>query len=567
MTDASTNAAAAMALFDGLAADAPLDVVVSPGSRSTPLTLAAKAHPRCRVHVVLDERAAGFLALGLGRRSGRPAVLVCTSGSAGAHYAPAIAEAHHAAAPLIAVTANRPPELHGLGAPQTMRQHGLFGDWVREATLLPVPDGEVPASVWRAAGARARVAALGDHPGPVHLDAPFREPLWSPEQVFPNAVTTSAALHGRRGLDTASLDALEARLAGRRGILIAGPSSPPGLGIDEALTLGRALGWPVLADPASGLRFGHQVVSTYDVVCRSEMLDDLAPEVALTLGLPPTSKSLGRWLMRHGVEVVRLDAAGRGLDPTLGLSQLVVADPALTCAALAERSPKGAPTAWLHAWRSRDAQARAAIDAATAEGDWSGCLARKVVETLGSDAQLHLASSMPIREVDAFCAPGPHHIRVQASRGVNGIDGTVATAAGEALAHEGPTLALVGDLTLLHDLDGIETIAPETRLTVVVVDNGGGGIFSYLPVAGHDDPATFSELFLTPRRGAAEAVVRALGHRAQRHLLTELDAPLRAALDRPGLDVLVVPIDRDTDVARHQQTYAAVADALRGGEA
>lgn len=564
MKSAEHNVAAAMALFDGLAAGEPLDVVVSPGSRSTPLTLAAHGHPRCRVHVVLDERAAGFFALGLGRRSGRPAALVCTSGSAATHYAPAIAEAHHAAAPLVAISANRPPELHGLGAPQTMRQDGLFGGFVRDTTLLPVPDGEVPPAVWRAAGARARVATLGDHPGPVHLDAPFREPLWSRGLSFPDAVTTTGPLRGRRQLDEAGLAALETKLAGRRGLVVAGPASPPGADLNGVLSLASALGWPVLADPASGLRFGHEVISTYDVACRSSALDALAPDVVVTLGLPPTSKSLGRWLMRHEVEIVRLDAAGRGLDPTLGLSQLVVADPNATCAALATRALAPAPAAWLEAWRERDTCARAVIDGATAEGDWSGNLARRLLEALGTEAQLHLASSMPIREVDAFGAPGPRALRVQASRGVNGIDGTLATAAGEALAHPGPTLALVGDLTLLHDLDGLEAIGPDIALTAVVIDNGGGGIFSYLPIAAHEDPAAFSELFLTPRPTAPETVARALGHRAQRLPLAELDARLRAALERPGLDVLVVPIDRETDVARHRATYRAVADALGG---
>lgn len=558
------NAAAAMALLDGLAADAYLDVVLSPGSRSTPLTLAAEAHPRCRAHVVLDERAAAFLALGLGRRSGCPAVLVCTSGSAAAHYGPAIAEAHHAAVPLVAVTANRPPELHGIGAPQTMRQYGLFGDWLREETLLPLPDDLAPVEVWRLAGARARAAATHDLPGPVHLDAPFREPLWEPGLIFPQPVATRAALRGRRHLDEDGLVCLADQLADRRGIIVAGPASPPDAELQAALALGRALNWPVLADAASGLRFGHDAISTYDVACRTEAIDGLVPDVALTFGLPPTSKSLGQWLTRHGVEVIRLDAAGRSLDPTHGLRQLVVADPGVTCTALAGRALASAPPEWLEAWQKVEATARRAIDTATAQGDWSGALVRKLFGALGAQSQVHLASSMPIREVDAFAGPGPHPLRLQANRGVNGIDGTLATAAGEALAHGGPTVALVGDLTVLHDLDGLEAISPETNLTAVVIDNDGGGIFSYLPVAAHENPQTFSELFLTPRRAKPETVVLALGHRATRVSLSELDEPLAAAIGRPGLDVLVVPIDRGQDVAIHQRTYAAVEAALRG---
>lgn len=589
---AAHNAAAAMALFDGLVGpDDLLEVVVSPGSRSTPLTLAAAAHPHCRIHVVLDERAAGFLALGLGRRRGRPAVLVCTSGSAGVHYGPAVVEAHHAAVPLVAVTANRPPELHDVGAPQTMRQHGLFGDWLRHASLLPVPGPAVDPQVFRGAGARARAEATGNLPGPVHLDAPFREPLWQPNLTFPAPVATADTLRGRPYLDPAGLSALRARLHGRRGLIVVGPASPAASPAPtELLGLGRALGWPVLADPVSGLRFGHdEVIATYDVACRSHALDALVPEVVLAVGLPPTSKALNLWIRRHRVPVVRLDPAARRLDPTGTLEMMVVADVGATARALVEnssvdgsavdgsavdgsagdrRGARGALTpvdaAWSAAWREVEGCVRASMASELVDPTWSGHVVRALLTALPVDAQLHLASSMPIREVDAFSLTGGHPCPVHASRGVNGIDGTIATAAGEAIAHPGPTVALVGDLALLHDLDGLETLPGDLHLTVVAIDNDGGGIFSYLPIAAHEDPATFRRLFLTPRRTDPVPIVKALGHRAARVRLDHLHDALAAAVTRPGLDVLVVPVDRGHDVTRHREVYATVDAALAG---
>jgi 2-succinyl-5-enolpyruvyl-6-hydroxy-3-cyclohexene-1-carboxylate synthase len=566
------NAEAAAALVAGLAGEGPFVAVISPGSRSTPLALALESDPRCRLHVVLDERAAAFVALGLGRATGQPAVVIGTSGSAAAHYLPAICEAHHARVPLIAISANRPPELWGHGAPQTMRQEGLFRGWVRLEGQLPVPDTAVDPRVFRRWGASARLAAMGSPPGPVHLDAPFREPLWSPGDA-PAALAPLRALHGTLALAGEELDALADRLEGRRGLVIAGPAAPQ----HEGALLGAAaarfaerIGWPILVDAASGLRFGPfgpRRIASYDALCRHSAADALAPEVVLAVGLPPTSKPLHRFLAESGAEMVRLDADGLWLDPDELMALMVRADPAATLAALAARIERPTPPDWCDRWLMRDAAATKILTAHAREGWWSGRIATTAVDALPNGSLLHLASSMPLREVDAFATTSDRSIAVHASRGVNGIDGTLATLLGESLAQgSAPSLGLVGDLALLHDLDGLEAFGClEASATVVVVDNGGGGIFSYLPIAAH--PA-FERLFLTPRLADVCEVSRALGARAVR-----VDDPLglsRAlaeAVPRAGLDVVVATIDREHDVARHAAAFAAVAEVFEGSAA
>lgn len=538
----------------------PFHVVLSPGSRSTPLALAFDACPAATVHVVLDERAAGFVALGIGRATGLPAVLLCTSGSAGAHYLPAVIEARQARVPLFALTADRPAELQTCGAPQTIAQARLFGEHVRFHMELPVPDASLDMRWLRNAIAQARARTL-EPAGPVHVNAPFREPLWEPGLLPPESLAPAKVRHGTRCLSESDVAALAGELS-PRGLIVLGPRAPStvdarALGA-AALELAFTRGWPVIADAASGVRFGEPdvIASAEAIVRHAPTAEALAPSIVLRIGMLPTSKVLAGWLARQ--RTILIDPDGEWHDPHGAADALIIAEPKGLCEALAVEAERDA--SWLRAWRRAETRAAHALASVCSEPDWEGAVARAVVEALPEGTQLHLGSSMPIRDVDAFAPACARRIDVHVNRGANGIDGTIATALGEALA-KGPTVALVGDLTFVHDLDGLAALGElRAPLTIVVVHNGGGGIFRFLPIARH--ATAFERLFATPQRADLSALCRAfdIPHR--------LIEPQRVgeALHTSGPSVLEVRIDPATNLTRHEQAWARAQRALERGK-
>ncbi len=613
LVTARENRRVALALARSLCREQGTHVVVSPGSRSTPLALAFDALPEATVHVVVDGRAAAFVALGIARATGEPAIAVATSGSAGAHYFPAVVEASQGRVPLLLVTANRPGELADVGAPQTMPQHALFGEHARASLSLPEPHPGVTDRHVKNLGARARAVALGSPPGPVHLDVPFREPLWTPEleaEPPPPAVPRARVVSGKRQLDAAALDALARELAlEERGLFVAGPLAPATLDRDAFATamarLARALGWPVLADPLSGLRHGGHdrtlVVAAGDALLAVPGLGSaMRPSRVLAFGQLMTSKAAGAFLATFAEDRTTLvDADGQWRDGGGVASELFVAEPSAFCEALAARveelrgsqrarsepphgGPQGATTeAWLEAearverphgdpqaaytaaWLKADARAEAALDGACERGDFEGRAARELARALPDGACLFVGSSMPIRHIDRFVAKGAQRLALAGNRGVNGIDGAVATALGMALARRAPTLALVGDLTFLHDLDGCEAAGTlGARLTVVVFDNGGGAIFERLPIAEH--PTAFERLFRTPRPAKLGAVAAALGMRHVRVArVDDLVPTVLAELERPGVRVVELTVDSKASRAASEAALARVAAAVR----
>lgn len=566
------NAEFAAALVGALAAGGVRDAVVSPGSRSTPLALALAARADLRTHVLVDERAAGFVALGLARASRAPVALLATSGSAGAHWLPALVEASLSCVPLVAITANRPDDLQGCGAPQTIEQRGLFGPHVRWSAQVGPPRPGGPPGWPAAVAARAVDRAKGPPAGPVHLDVPLREPLWTPGvDVRPARaprVLRAAPAVGALAAEVAPL------LDRPRGLIVAGPRAVSSA--DDAarvLRLARARGWPVLADPVSGLR-GHAdptLVLAADALLRAPA-PALRPDVVLRLGQPPTSKATTAWLEACAATTVLVDEAGEWQDPTHAAALLAVAPAGLLCEALADARP--AP-GWLEAWRAADDAAQAALAAAAREGLWEGSVARAVVEALPAGAALHVASSLAIREVDAFGgAPAPGVV-VTSNRGCNGIEGTLATAAGAALARPGerggPVVALLGDLAFVHDLDGLAAAHElDLPLVAVVVDNGGGAIFQQLSVAAH--PA-FERLFLTPSRLDLDAAAVGLGARVLvARDLAGLRAALREALEGPDDErggprrartVIRAVVDRAEGARRRSDAFMRATSAAR----
>lgn len=516
------------------------DAVVAPGSRSTPLTLALAGDGRIRVHVHLDERAAGFFALGLGLASGRPAVVVTTSGTAAVELHPAVVEAAQAGVPLLACTANRPAELHGVGAPQTVDQAHLYGRAVRWFAEVG-PAGAVPRDVWRSLASRAVVEALGG-PGPVHLDFAFREPLLGTPGDLPPGRPGGRPWHVAGFAAAAAAPALPDGFAGRRGVVVAGG----GCDAPAVLALARSLRWPVLADPRSGCRGADVSVAAFDGLLRvPEVVDALRPDVVLRAGAPPASKALSQWLAALPLDVEQVLVPGRAgawPDPERRASVLLPSMPVVPVAPDDAAPPPSADAEWLPCWQRLERAAQSAIDATLAAcGDTPtepGTL-RALTREAPEGAVLFVSSSMPIRDLEWFGDPASTH-RVLANRGANGIDGVLATALGVAASDPSvPVVAVLGDLAFLYDASALLWAARrDIDLRIVVVDNDGGGIFSFLPQRGAVDHADFEALFGTPHGVDLDALAAVYGVRIAR-----------------------VRTDRDANVAVHAELNAAIANA------
>ena len=542
------------------------DAAVCPGSRSTPMALALDAEPRVNVHVFLDERSAAFFAVGVGSRTGRPAVVLTTSGTAAAELHPAVVEAHHADVPLLAVTADRPPEDHGVGAPQTIEQAHLYGGAVRWRVDPGVPDPAV-GHAWRSLAARAHAEACGagGRPGPVHLNLAFREPLVGRPGPLPPGRADGRPWHRAVPVTTAppGVDEVAARFSGRRGLVVAdGDTGDP----DPVHRLATDLGWPVLAGARSPCRLpGPVTVTAFDALLRhGPFARDARPEVVLRLGSPPASRVLAEWLATGEAEETVVGAPGPWRDPSRSAGEVLVADAATLCSALTRHRLRPAPAKWTARWAQAERSARRAmgdvLDGHT-EVTEPG-LARSLVSGLPPGSAVVVASSMPIRDVE-LCAPPRADIRILANRGANGIDGTVATVLGAAARHPRSTVGLVGDLAFLHDAGAlVGSAARRLDAVIVVVDNGGGGIFSFLPQACSIPAPQFERLLATPHGVDLVGLVRAHGLEAQEMEGTDVEPAVTAALARGGLSVVVARTDRSRNVAVHQELQAAVADAL-----
>ena len=562
----------ALTLVDELARAGLTDACLAPGSRSAPLALALAEHPAVRVHVHVDERSAAFFALGAAKRAGRPAAVLCTSGTAAANLHPAVLEADHARAPLLLLTADRPPELRGTGANQATDQLKLYGTAVRWfCEVGPPADGPDAGRYWRSLASRAWAAATGPPAGPVHLNLAFAEPLvpprlgGQPAAGRPGGAPWTAAPAATPPPGAAEIAALAAAVRDApRGVLVAGWGAE--LAPEAVDLFAAASGWPVLADPLSGARRGPHAVSAYDGLLRAPRFAAAhRPELAVRVGGGPTSKALAGWL-DESVPQVLVDPAGGWLDPGRTASLRLVADPSslLAATAAALTGPHGGD--WLAGWLEAERLARGAIDGLI-DGwpePFEGQVARDLVAGLPDGATLVVGSSMPVRDVDAFARPRDG-LRFVANRGLSGIDGFVATALGVAAAGEEPVAALCGDLALLHDASSLLGAAGRPRGAVLVVcDNDGGGIFSFLPQARL--PAElFEPLFGTPH-GLDLAALAAAARLPCRQVekAADLLPALHGALAGGGTELLLVAGDRPTNLARHRAVTEAVAAAVGG---
>lgn len=561
----------------GLAEHGVTDVVISPGSRSTPLAVTLHAQPALRSWIQLDERAAGFFALGQARRTGRPSVLVCTSGTAAANYLPAVVEAHHAGVPMIVCTADRPPELRGWGAGQTIDQVGLYGSAVRWSADLPVA-GEWTPHQARLAAHRAVVAASGADGGPVHLNWPLREPLEPVGDVPVVAPEPPGA--GDRGAARAHGADLPDLTGVVRGAIVVGPDAAPGLPgqqvvVERALELSARTGWPVIGEPVSGVRRAQgppgalRIANAAHLLGHEPIAAELAPDVVIRVGNSPTTKPVRLWLERHRPStVVLVDPAERWNDASFTVTRHLADDPAEALHRLAATAENPRDSVWRDRWAELDLAAARAVGEELSHGPLLSALAVGVVaDALPQNSIVMTSNSMPVRDLDAFVPNEGPKIAFVGNRGASGIDGITSTALGLASRHDDPVVLLTGDLALLHDLGALFGAARVgLHLTVVCIDNDGGGIFSMLPIAARGAEVDFETLFRTPHGldlGGFDGVGDVRVHRIT------TAAGLRASLvdatgaRAPGVDLLLVPVDRDADVAQHRAVSDAVGAAVR----
>jgi 2-succinyl-5-enolpyruvyl-6-hydroxy-3-cyclohexene-1-carboxylate synthase len=584
------------AFVDELARAGLRHVCLAPGSRSTPLAVMVARHPDLRLWLHLDERSAAFFALGMAKASREPVALICTSGTATANFFPAVIEARYARVPLLVLTADRPPELRDAGAPQTIDQIRLYGSQVKWSVELAVPEATPELLRYaRTIAGRAVATTLAEPAGPVHLNFPLREPLM-PLPFDPAGIDVdaggSAAWSGRpdgqpyvaidragRLPNPSDLDGLLADLHGaERGLIVCGPQADPGLAAPLA-RLAAVLGFPILADPLSHVRCGPHdrsaVIDSYDAFLRDgRLVERLAPEVVLRFGAMPTSKPVLLYLQRHPeARQVLIDGAGAGgwEDPTLLASRALQANPAATaealCDALAhEGRDRAFAPGWLDAWRRIDRLSRAAIEGQLAENDepFEGRAFAELARLLPDGATLFASSSMPVRDLDTFFPASERRIRFLSNRGANGIDGVISSALGAraASASDGPLLLAIGDIAFYHDMNGL--LAAKLHgldATILLLNNDGGGIFSFLPQAAY--PEHFEALFGTPHgldfRPAAE-LYGARYHRVEHW--GDFRRTVGDALDAPGLKIVELRTERSRNVALHRQIWPAVFAAV-----
>ena len=529
--------------------------VVAPGSRSTPLAVALAQSGAIEVHVFHDERSASFAALGIGTASGFPAVLLCTSGTAATHFHGAVVEAHQSDVPMIVCTADRPPELRDVGAAQTIDQTHLFGSAVRWFHDPGVPSRDA-ASTWRSLAARTVQAAVGVRPGPVHLNLPFREPLTgevidmppSREKRWSDIIRLGAA-------ENQVLSEIVEAISGRRGIIIAGRGASR-----DVLLLAESLGWPIFADAVSGVREQNSsVIIGFDAILRSEVFAaSHIPEVVLRIGAPPASKVLAQWVAKNDCRVIQLRATEMVTDPDHKVEYTIIGDVAIATRSLAMAgTPCG--KAWMTDWTSAEMVAQEAISTWTSENFSEPSAARTVTSAMSVGSHLVVSSSMPIRDVEWF-GTTTSGVTVHSNRGTNGIDGVISTAVGVALATKARVTVLIGDVACLHDSNGLWALSRRNvDLTIVVINNDGGSIFSFLPQAQIVSNSDFELLYGTPHGASFEHLAATHGITYER--VTTLKE-LETNLQRGGTRLIEVPCDRFINVSQHEALQSAVVAAV-----
>ncbi|HST69830.1 MAG TPA: 2-succinyl-5-enolpyruvyl-6-hydroxy-3-cyclohexene-1-carboxylic-acid synthase [Solirubrobacterales bacterium] len=582
MDPTNANTALASAFAEELARGGLRLVVISPGSRSTPLALALWRQPEIEAKVIVDERSAGFFALGAAQASREPVALLCTSGTALVNYHPAVVEADESGIPLVVLSADRPPELRGIGAGQTIDQIKSFGSSVRWFCEVGTHEADDSGLLhYRSVACRALAAARGEtRPGPVHLNLPWREPLAPVPVEGAVTATDPLALSGRDGrpltavthIDLEPSPFLLDEVAGHignaiSGVIVAGRQLDPELR-EPLAHLARVAGFPILADPTSQVRCGphdrSHVVAAYDLLLREEHFSrSVVPDLILRFGEMPTSKPLRAWIEGSGADQIVIDPYGGWNEPTNQAAAILRADPTELASGWASRveglegRERPLPERWVEAEAAAQAALREALDGEP--GISEPALHRALGEAHRDSDLVYTSSSMPIRDQEAFLAPSDTDVLFLSNRGANGIDGLLSSGIGAAQASGRPTTIVTGDLGFLHDIGGLAALRDvSTPVRIVVIDNDGGGIFHFLPQEAALESDEFETLLGTPR-GVDVAKAAALFDLPYRRLESLNQLPEALAT---GTGLIEVKTDRQRNVAVHRQLTSSVHGAL-----
>ncbi|MDC3412398.1 2-succinyl-5-enolpyruvyl-6-hydroxy-3-cyclohexene-1-carboxylic-acid synthase [Aquibacillus sp. 3ASR75-11] len=550
------------------------DVVISPGSRSTPLAMTFAEHPHVTHWVNMDERSAAFFALGMAKKENRPVALVCTSGTAAANYFPGIVEAHYSRVPLLVLTADRPNELRDVGAPQAINQLNMYGNYSKWFHEMASPDGDpMMLRYVRRSAARAYTTSNMGNPGVVHLNFPFREPLipdFSIEDLW-EGERESFTPHtiGKRGLAEYQLDRFFSLLSTcQKGVIVCGPQTEQKL-VEAILLLSEKWNIPVLADPLSQLRTGpyrkENVIESYDAILKSgSVRENVRPDFIIRFGAMPVSKPYLFYVKENSDVVQFVVEAEEGYrEPAGNKTEFVITDPVAFCYQLLEgENPNSFSPFWLETWKKLNEIATEHILTESADTPLTeGHAVTHLMRVIPDQSTVYVGNSMPIRDVDTFMLRSEKQLFVFGNRGVNGIDGITSSALGAASHGERVTL-LIGDLSFFHDMNGL-LVGKQYHipLTIVLINNNGGGIFSFLPQSEHQKH--FEVLFGTPMDIELEkAVVMYGGFYQNPATWQEYEEALQKSYQTPGLSVIEINTNRSENVDWHKQKWNQIEHAL-----
>lgn len=561
--------------IDEFALSGVTDAVVCPGSRSTPLAVLAAAHPDINVHIQIDERSAGFFALGMAKARQRPVMLICTSGTAAANFYPAVIEAHYSRVPLIVLTADRPHELREVGAPQAINQHFLFGNFVKFFTDAALPEEQPQMLSYIRTLAGRAASEAGKRPmGPVHINVPVREPLMPDLSAQPfERMRTGRHVSVKTGIqsvDKESLRDVTKRLASvEKGMIVCGEIHSD----DEKqhiIALAETLQYPILADPLSNLRNGKHdkamIIDAYDSFLKDEELKEIMrPDAVIRFGPMPVSKPLFLWLRDDpAIEQFIIDGDGGWRDPTQAGAHMIHCHPSVFLEAVCSAEGAKRRSDWLEKWQFVNDRFRSHLQAASMDDlSFEGNVYRELQHLVPENSSLFVGNSMPIRDVDTFFEKQDRSFRVYANRGANGIDGVVSSAMGLCAGTKAPVTLVIGDLSFYHDLNGLLAAKKlGIPLTVILINNDGGGIFSFLPQAS--DKTHFEELFGTPTGLDFQHAAALYGGT---YTCPDTWEAFRTAYkpqaEKPGLHIIELKTDRTSRVQFHRDLLQAAVREVK----
>jgi 2-succinyl-5-enolpyruvyl-6-hydroxy-3-cyclohexene-1-carboxylate synthase len=574
MSDYQKELTAYLAAFiEELAGNGVDEVVISPGSRSTPLALLFAHHPKINVYINVDERSAAFFALGIAKTKRKPVALLCTSGTAAANYYPAIIEAKHSKVPLIVLTADRPHELREVGAPQAIDQINLYGKHVKWSVDMALPESSPSLLRYvKSAAVRGIGIATGNPKGPVHFNFPFREPLIPnlTDDLFSKSNDGSKSMqkdvkHGKKELPFTAIASLQDVLSKKKkGLIVCGPNINPEA-IPEIVMLGGQWGFPIIADPLSQLRSGSHdqknVIDTYDTFLRiEEVKAELQPDIIIRFGAMPVSKALTLYMKDlHETDHWIVTPDEDWLDPNAQVTEMIYCDESAFCQAFPnERDNRDSK--WIEKWKLINDQTKKHMETTEYELD-EGNAVRYFLQTLPENASVFVSNSMPIRDVDTYFHNNKQQISIMANRGVNGIDGVVSTALGMSTVTK-PSYLVIGDLAFFHDLNGLLVGKKyNLDLTIFVLNNNGGGIFSYLPQSSEE--TYFELLFGTPMDlDFAHASNLYGANYSKVTSMDELQICLEEGRQVAGLKIVEVMTDRDVNAVNHRKLWNFVSQEI-----